>query len=171
MTPHTSNKYTEACFAIGRPQRQIFSRGSFLDHFWTIFGDSTFNTAFHPTAAATTTTATLSPTTTATVLVSTQDPFCALRVSLFSSQYHESTTHNRYRFPKQNEGQIEAIDRSTIINNSIDNMASEEQNKKYVRIGAISGCVIVVIIAIGLLAASLKKLEETEYGLLYNVWR
>jgi hypothetical protein len=50
-------------------------------------------------------------------------------------------------------------------------MATDREKKKYTYIGGISACVVVFLVSIGLIAASLKKLEETEYGLLYNVWR
>jgi len=49
-------------------------------------------------------------------------------------------------------------------------MATDREKKKWATIGGISACIVVFLVAIGLIAASLKKLEETEYGLLYNVW-
>jgi len=44
------------------------------------------------------------------------------------------------------------------------------QEKKNIKIASIVCCVILAIVGIGLLAASLKKVEETEYGLLYTRW-
>lgn len=45
-----------------------------------------------------------------------------------------------------------------------------DSNKKWTKISGIASCVVLVIIAIGLIGASLRKVEETEYGLLYDVW-
>ena len=52
----------------------------------------------------------------------------------------------------------------------IDKM-NDEKRKKAIRISIISATVVLMIVGISLLAVSLKKVEETEYGLLYNVWR
>jgi len=48
---------------------------------------------------------------------------------------------------------------------------NDEKRKKAIRISIISAFVVLMIVGISLLAVSLKKVEETEYGLLYNVWR
>ena len=56
-------------------------------------------------------------------------------------------------------------------NRSSNNDRMANEGKLIAKRAAIAGCVCVLLIIIGILAASLKKVEETEYGLMYTTWR
>lgn len=45
------------------------------------------------------------------------------------------------------------------------------QDKLIIQRVSIGACIVLVIVAIALIATSLKKVEETEYGLMYTRWR
>merc|ERR1711935_698245 len=70
-------------------------------------------------------------------------------------------------------GKIEKRRRSTPINSTMANRSNDTnrqpQSLLVKRLG-IAACVGVTIIAIVLISLSLKKVEETEYGLLYTRW-
>lgn len=55
-------------------------------------------------------------------------------------------------------------------NRSSNNDRMANEGKLIAKRAAIAGCVCVLLIIIGILAASLKKVEETEYGLMYTTW-
>ncbi len=61
--------------------------------------------------------------------------------------------------------------RSRNRNRSSNNDRMANEGKLIAKRAAIAGCVCVLLIIIGILAVSLKKVEETEYGLMYTAWR
>jgi len=46
----------------------------------------------------------------------------------------------------------------------------DDSNKKWVKVAWNTGCFVVALIAVGLIGSCFRKVEETQYGLLYNRW-
>lgn len=70
----------------------------------------------------------------------------------------------------QQQADTERAERNS-QNRSRNNDRMANEGKLIAKRSAIAGCICVLLIIIGLLAASLKKVEETEYGLMYTAWR
>jgi len=77
-----------------------------------------------------------------------------------------------YLVPQQEDttATATATGNDTMSSSNNNNNNSSINNTKWAKISGVASCVVLVIISIGLISASLRKVEETEYGLLYDVW-
>jgi len=92
--------------------------------------------------------------------MSTED----IEIDIVPSSYETRKRQNIIQDDSQQlEVAIEQIDTATMA-------VDAEQRKKLIRIVNSAGCCIAVLLIIILISSSLKKLEETEFGLLYNIW-